>query len=67
MAMRWTMHFSYDVYSMVYRTVRGKKARLAITGDYLSYTKTTQILLYCTFKSNRILFFCIYVLTYQEQ
>jgi hypothetical protein len=33
MAMRWTMHFSYDVYGMVYRTVRGKKARLAITGD----------------------------------
>ena len=31
--MRWTMHFSYDVYGMVYRTVRGKKARLAITGD----------------------------------
>ena len=33
MAMRWTMHFSCDVYGMVYRTVRGKKARLAITGD----------------------------------
>jgi hypothetical protein len=31
--MRWTMHFSYDVYGMVYRTVCGKKARLAITGD----------------------------------
>jgi hypothetical protein len=33
MAMRWTLHFSYDVYGMVYHTVRGKEARLAITGD----------------------------------
>jgi hypothetical protein len=33
MAMRLTMHFSYDVYGMVYRTVRGKKARLARTRD----------------------------------
>ena len=27
------MDFSYDVYGTVYRTVHGKKARLAITGD----------------------------------
>ena len=27
------MDFSYDVYGTVYRTVRGKKERLAITGD----------------------------------
>ena len=34
MAMRWAMHFSYDVYGTVYRTILGKKARLAITaGD----------------------------------
>jgi hypothetical protein len=33
MAMSWTMYFSYDVYGMVYRTVRGKKARLVIIGD----------------------------------
>jgi hypothetical protein len=33
MAMRWTMHFSYDVYGTVYRIVRGNKARLAITRD----------------------------------
>jgi hypothetical protein len=39
MAMRWTMHFSYDVYSTVYCTVRGKKARLAITGDLVIKTR----------------------------
>jgi hypothetical protein len=35
MAMRWTMHFSYDVYGTVYRTIHGKKLRLAITGDFV--------------------------------
>ena len=33
MAMRWTKHFSYHVYGTVNRTLRGKKARLVITGD----------------------------------
>ena len=32
MAMWWTI---CDVYSTVYHNVRGKKARLAITGDYV--------------------------------
>ena len=31
--MRWTTDFFNDVYGTVYRTVRGKKERLAITGD----------------------------------
>jgi hypothetical protein len=33
MAMRWTKHFSSDVYGIMYHTVCEKKARLAITGD----------------------------------